>query len=93
MSYGTGEFSTAERIDHTLKLSLGKIQTKVTNQYVGEPTSVFRKDVGTIYGKKVPPYIGGIANYVLVDTMEGEASPIPRMIVRESGGEWIPATV
>lgn len=93
MSYGAGEFSTAERIDHTLKLSLGKIQTKIENSYVEEPTQVFRKDVKTIYSKQTPDFIGGIADYIVVDTMAGEASATPRIVSRQSGGSWIPMTV
>ena len=92
MSYGAGEFSTAERIDHTLKLSLGKIQTKLENSYVEEPTQVFRKDVKTIYSKQTPDFIGGIADYVVVDTMAGETSATPRIVSRQSGGSWIPMT-
>ena len=95
MSYGGGEFSTSERIDHTLKLSLGKIQTKLENSYVEEPTQIFRKDVSSIYSKEVPTFIGGIENYIVVDTMVGEtaSTPTPRIVVRQSGGSWIPMTV
>jgi len=43
----------------------------------------------------VPTFIGGIENYIVVDTMVGEtASTVtPRIVVRQSGGSWIPMTV
>ena len=79
--YGSNEFSTQERIDHTLKLSLGKIQTKVENVYAIEPDEVKRQNVGQVYSKSIPAFNGEVAEYIVVDTMSGEANATPRIVV------------
>lgn len=91
--YGEGTFSQSERIDHTLKLSLGKLQTDVTKQFTDEPIDVRRTGLQNIYSKGVPEFAGDLDRYIVVDTMEGEANATPRMVAEYAQGSWRPLTV
>lgn len=77
---GLSTFSESERINHTLKLSLGKIQTDVSLPFYSEPTQLFRKDTKTIYRNQIPEYIGNIENYIVVDTRLGETDTTPYIV-------------
>ena len=90
MSYGdttniNSGFSDSEKINHNLKQTYNRIQTDVTKPWYSEPlrNQVFK--TSTIYKKPIPDFLKEIKDYVIVDDMNDEANPTPRIVLDSNG--------